>query len=317
MNIFKHVNAATVAEAASLKGAGKATLMAGGTDLLTTLIDYINPTQPETVVNLKNIPNLDYIKEESGVLKIGALTRLTDINESSVVKGKWSCLAEAAGRVATPQIRNMGTIAGNLCQESRCWYYRAANNYFHCLRKGGVICQAVPGNNTYHAILGGQGCFSPFPSDTAIPLTALGATIVTNKKSIPIADFYTALGNNLGADELVTEIQVPAPASGTKQIYSRYALRKSFDFPVSCVAIVATMSGSNVNDCKIVLGGCVTRPWRVTGAENALKGKAINETNAEAVATEAVKGAVPLPYNKWLIQLTKTLVKRVLALAIS
>lgn len=102
MNIFKHVNAATVAEAASLKGAGKATLMAGGTDLLTTLIDYINPTQPETVVNLKNIPNLDYIKEESGVLKIGALTRLTDINESSVVKGKWSCLAEAAGRVATP-----------------------------------------------------------------------------------------------------------------------------------------------------------------------------------------------------------------------
>ncbi|MBN1369916.1 MAG: FAD binding domain-containing protein [Dehalococcoidaceae bacterium] len=316
MNQFNHVNASTVAEAASLKAGGNAALMAGGTDLLTTLIDYINPTQPATVVNLKNIPNLDYIKEESGMLKIGALARLTDIADSSVVKDKWAALAEAAGKVATPQIRNMGTIAGNLCQESRCWYYRSANNYFHCLRKGGVICQAVPGNNTYHAILGGSGCFSPFPSDTAIALTALGATVVTNKRSIGIEDFYEVLGNTLGNDELVTEIQVAAPASGTKQVYSRYALRKSFDFPVSCVAIVATMSGSNVSDCKIVLGGCVTRPWRVTGAEDALKGKAVNEANAEAVGTEAVKGALALPYNKWLIQLTKTLVKRaVLSLA--
>jgi len=310
MNQFKHVNATSVSEAASLLGGGNAAPIAGGTDLLTTLIDYINPTQPETLVNLKTIPDLDYIKEEGGMLKIGALTKLTAIAESSVVNGKWSALAEAAGKVATPQIRNQGTIGGNLCQESRCWYYRSANNYFHCFRKGGVICQAVPGNNTYHAILGGEVCFTPFPSDTAIPLFAMEATIVTNKKSIAIADFFVTLGNTMDDDEIVTEIQVPEPASGTKQLYSRYAVRKSFDFPVSSVAIVASMSGSTVSDCRIVLGGCVTRPWRVTGAEDELNGNAISESTAEAAAEAAVDGAMALPYNKWLVQLTKTLVKR-------
>jgi xanthine dehydrogenase YagS FAD-binding subunit len=310
MNKFKHVNAKTVDEASSLLAGGNAAVMGGGTDLLTTLIDYIHPTQPETLINLKTIPGLDYIKEEGGMLKIGATTRVADVAASSTVQAKWSSLAEAAHRVATPQIRNQGTIAGNLCQESRCWYYRSANNYFYCFRKGGVICQAVPGNNTFHSILGGEVCFSPFPSDTAIALAALGASVVTNKKTIAMADFYVTLGNTLDDGEIVTEIQVPEPASGTKQIYSRYALRKSFDFPVSSVAIVATMSGSSVSDCKIVLGGCVTRPWRVPDAEDALKGNSISEATADAVGAAAVSGAMKLPYNGWLVQFTKTLVKR-------
>jgi xanthine dehydrogenase YagS FAD-binding subunit len=316
MNKFTHVDAKTVAEAASALGSGTAAVIAGGTDLLTTLKDFINPTQPATLVNIKTIPGLDYIKEEGGLLKIGALTKLTDIAGSAVVKGKWSSLATAALKVGTPQLRNMGTIAGNLCQECRCWYYRGFNNYFFCFRKGGTICLAVPGDSTYNAILGGQVCFAVCPSDTAIPLAALNASIVTNKGTKPIADLFTVMGDTLAKDEIITEVQVPTPAAGTKQYFYKLSHRKSWDFAIASAAVSITVAGGTVSDCRIALGGVAPVPFRATDAEAALKGKAIDDASATAAGAAAVAKAMALPKNKWLIQEAKTVVKRAILAAV-
>ena len=187
MNKIAYVDTTTTSDAVKALGA-TAEILAGGTDILSRLKGMILPNPPLTLVNIKNIPNLAYIKEEGGMLKIGALTKLVDITESTVVQGNYLALAQAAGKVGGPQHRNMGTIAGNLCQEVRCWYYRSEHNAFNCFRKGGTVCFAV--------------C----PSDTAIALSALNATIVTTKKSIAIKDLFKVLGNTLDNNEIITEI---------------------------------------------------------------------------------------------------------------
>lgn len=312
LKIFTHINAKTVDEAASALAqyGDKAKVIAGGTDLLGVMKDRIWPTYPEVIVNLKTIPGLDYIKEEGGVLKIGALAKLEDISQSAAVTGKYSLLAQAASDISSPQLRNMGTIGGNLCQECRCWYYRATDNYFFCFRKGGALCFAVPGDNRYNAILGGQVCFAVVASDTSIALTALGATIVTNKRSIPISDFYEVLGHVLEADEIVTEVQVPEPQADTKQAFLKYRQKKVIDFALASAAVAITGATGTVSDARIVLGGVAPIPWRATAAEDALKGKAISESVAEAAGAEAVKDAFVLSENRYKIQLAKTMVKR-------
>jgi len=170
---FNHVDAKTVTEAVKLLkiNQGRAKLIAGGTDLLGTLKDRILPDYPETIINIKTIPNLDYIREDGGVLKIGALTKLVDIARSTTVKAKYKLLAEASEAVATPQIRNMATIAGNLCQDVRCWYYRyphSVGGRILCYRKGGKHCHALIGENQYHSIFGGLRDISP-PCSSACP----------------------------------------------------------------------------------------------------------------------------------------------------
>ena len=150
MKAFNHTNAKTLAEARTALAGGKATLIAGGTDLIGTLKDNILPTYPEYLVNIKTIPDLDYIKEEGGMLKIGAATRLADIAANPVVKEKYTALAQAALRVATPHIRDMGTIGGNIAQLHRCWYFHKPENRFPCIRKGGDRCFAMMGDNRYH-----------------------------------------------------------------------------------------------------------------------------------------------------------------------
>lgn len=314
MRSFSHINAKTVAEAVSEKAAGGA-ILAGGTDLLGLEKDFVLPTSAGTMVNIKTIPDLDYITDD-GNLKIGALATLTDIAESSVVKSKWASLAEAAHRVATPQLRNQGTLGGNLCQECRCWYFRAHENHFNCFRKGGTLCFATVGNNTFNAILGGQVCFAVCPSDTAIALTALGATFTSNTRSnAPISDLFVVLGTSLGDNEVITEIQVPAPASGTVQAFKKWAIRKSFDFSVASAAVSVTVSGGNVSDCKIVMGGVAPMPWRATAAEDELKGGPLNETTAAAAAAKATEGKLILTNNGWLVYIAQAMVKRALLAA--
>lgn len=312
MKAFTHVNATTVDEAASILSEykGKAKLIAGGTDLLGTMRDEINPTYPEVLVNIKSIPGMDYIKEEGGMLKIGALTTLSEIAESSVVKDKYTALAQAADAAGSPLLRNMGTIGGNICQEVRCWYYRAPKNYFYCFRKGGTLCSAVPGDNRYNAILGAAVCFAVCPSDTAIALEALDATIVTNKRTIPVGDFFKVLENVLGDDEMVTEVQVPEPKAGTKQAFLKVRIRKAIDFAIASVATAITVEGGKVADARIVLGAVAPVPYRSTAAEDALKGNAISESVAETSGAAAVEGATPLSRNAYLIQMSKALVKK-------
>jgi xanthine dehydrogenase YagS FAD-binding subunit len=309
MNKITHINAKTLDEAVKAMGP-TANVIAGGTDLYGTLKSMCLPKPPDTIVNLKTIPGLDYIKVEGGILKIGPLATLTAIAESTVVRSQWASLADAAGRVASPSLRNMGTIAGNMCQRSRCWYFRAEHDAFLCFRKGGETCFGVAGDNRYLAIMGGQLCFQSFPSDTAIPLCALNANIVTTQQTIAARDFWVVLGNKLKDNEIIKEIQVPAPAAGTKQAFIKYADRKSIDFATASCAVVLTAT-----DAVIYLGAAGPLPIRATTAEPLVAGKAIDATSAQAAADEALKRAVPQSMNRHKVQIAKVIVKRALLAA--
>ncbi len=307
MNKFTHINATTIDAASEILGEGKAAIIAGGSDIIGTLKDKILPDYPQTLVNIKTIPDLDYIKEQDGMLKIGACTRLEDIAESEVVRSKWAALAEAAHKTASPHLREMGTIGGNICQLNRCWYFRKADNRFNCLRKGGNMCYAMGGDNRYHSIFGADsGCVAVNPSDTAPALVALNATVITSKRQVPAEEFwaYSVPGSTvLEADEIVTEIQIP-DFSG-KSAFIKMALRSSIDFPI--VNCATAIDGSNVRIC---LNAVSNRPHRVTNAEEAISGKEINEENAEAAGTAGMSGTINLAKNKYKIQIAKTLIKR-------
>ena len=317
---FTYVNAATVADASTALGKGKTQVIAGGTDLLTYMKGMCSPNPPATLVNIKNVtPTLDYIKVDGTTLKIGALTSISDIAASSVVSGGWNVLAQAAAAVGSPELRNQGTIGGNICQKPRCLYFRNELNNFNCLRKNTQgTCFALVGVNTYHSIFGAvNGCIAVCPSDTAPALVALGASIVTTKKTWAAADFFVIKGeqiNSLDPDEIVTEIQVLALAAGTKSTYLKFAFRKAIDFPlVSCAAVV-TSAGGTVSKASIVLGGVYNSPKRATDAETSITGKAVGTATADAAgaATATVATASALPANKYKVQIAKTLIKRAL-----
>ena len=319
MRSFKHINARTVDEARALlrKYKGKAMLNAGGTELLSTLKGEHLLNYPETVINIKTIPGLDDIKEDSKGLRIGALTTLSNIAGSSVVKEKYKVLAEAAYAVATPQIRNMATLAGNLCQEVRCWYYRyphAIGGRLLCLRKGSGPCLAVSGDNRYHAILGGKGCFAVSPSDTAVALTALNAVMkiagARKNRIVPVKDFFTTLGNVLQPGEIVTEIQIPKPLDEAKQTFLRLTLRRPVDFAIVSVASVISLESGICKDASIALGAVAPMPIKVLKAERILKRKPLESRTAEEAAEAAVVGAKPLSMNAYKVEIAKALVKR-------
>ncbi len=319
MKSFDHVNAKTVDEAITLlkDHKGKAKLIAGGTDLLGILKDQILPEYPETIINIKTIQELDYIKEDGTGLKIGALTKLADITHNPAIQEKYKVLAMAAESVATPQIRNMGTIGGNLAQHVRCWYYRYAHQLggrIMCMRKGSGPCVAVTGDNRYHAITEIQKCAGVCPSDIAVALTALDATIKIGgpdgDRIVPVSQFYKPLEYDLKADEIVTEIQIPETPEGTEQEYLKFALRKPVDFAIVSVASLIAIEAGIVRDARIALGAVATMPIRATMAEQAIKGKAIDEATAKVAAKAAVANAKPLSMNGYKVEIAKSLVKR-------
>ena len=195
MRKFAHIDAHTVDEAVSalrLYG-NRAAAIAGGTDLLGKMKDEILPRYPEALINLKTIPGLEFLREDAGVLRVGALTKLEDIGKEPLVCQKYAALSQAANRMASPHLREMGTLGGNLCQDIRCWYYRNPNNRFPCLRKGGGRCYAIDGDNRYHSIMGGSvegGCYAVHPSDTAPALIALNALVVTSKRILNLENLF-------------------------------------------------------------------------------------------------------------------------------
>lgn len=309
---FNLVYATSIDDASSKITAsnGTAMLVAGGTDALTVLKSRILPAYPQTLVSLRKVAGMDYIKVDGGTLKIGTLAKLADVASSSVVQSNYSSLSTAASLVASPQIRSMGTIGGNLVQLVRCWYYRYPNEVggrINCLRKGGPICYAAGGDNRYHSIFGGpKGCYAVAPSDTATALVALNASIVTNKRTIPIEGFFDALtGTVLGVGEIVTEVDVPTPAAGTKQTFLKFSRRSSIDFAIVSVATMLTMSGSTCTAARIALGGVAPTPMRSTAAESAIVGKTLDANAAAAAASAAVANAVPLPYNGYKVPIVK------------
>jgi xanthine dehydrogenase YagS FAD-binding subunit len=313
MKAFNHVNAKSVAEVQTALADGNTNLIAGGTDLLGTLKDNILRTYPETVINIKTLePSLDYIREEGGMLKIGAATRLADIAADSRIQAKYTALSQAASRVATPHVRDMGTLGGNIAQLHRCWYFRKPENRFDCIRKGGGTCFAMTGDNRYHSIFGAEnGCIAVHPSDTAPALIALNAKVVTNKRTVEAENFFEVnkpKSTVLASDEFISEIQIPAPPAGAKSAFIKLAFRKSIDFPiVNCAVMVG--GGSP----RICLNAVAPKPHRAVKAEAAIAGKPINEANAEAAGEAAVADASSFPEAaQFKKQIAKTLVKRAL-----
>lgn len=319
MRTFTHIDAYTVGEACQLleEYRGRARLNAGGTDLLSILKGDILPDYPEAVINIKTIPGLDNISEDGDVLKIGALARLSDVARSPAIKERYGVLAEAARSVASPQIRNVATIGGNLCQDVRCWYYRYPRHiggFMKCLRKGSGPCLAVKGDNRYHAILGGKGCFAVCPSDTAVALAVLDGRITIAgpraERNIAVTDFYGPLGNALKTGEMVKEIEIPGITSSAEQRFLKFTLRKPIDFAIVSVALALNTKDGICTDARIALGAVAAAPLRAKAAEEVIRGRPIDEMVAAEAAERALAGARPLSMNAYKVEIAKTLLRR-------
>jgi xanthine dehydrogenase YagS FAD-binding subunit len=321
MRPFAHFNARSLEEAASIsrRYGDRARFIAGGTDLLGKMKDEILPDYPGAIINLKTIEGLDYIREDNGALNIGAMTRLEDIAMNPIVKEGYGALAESARRAASPHLREMGTLGGNICQDIRCWYYRHPNNRFPCLRKGGGRCYALEGDNRYHSIFGGtvveKGCVAVHPSDTAPALIVLGAKVKTSKRTLNLENFFEVKVRRttvLDMDEIVTGFEVPTPAEAVKTAFLKFALRKTLDFPIiNCAAMIGGRSGK-VTSARICLNAVYITPYRARKAEELILGKEINETNAEAAGIAVVSDAKPLGRNGYMVPIAAAMVKRVI-----
>jgi xanthine dehydrogenase YagS FAD-binding subunit len=322
MKSFAHYNVRSVTEAVDLMNTigRKAMLIAGGTDLLSALKDKSLANYPEALINIKTIPHLTEIKtDESGGIKIGALATLADVISSPIIAETWPILKQAAITVASPQIRNVGTIGGNLCQGTRCWYYRYPSQIggsIHCFRKGGKNCPAVPGKNQYHAILGAKRCFAVCPSDMAVALSALNATIIltgpAGTREVGIETFYTPLGTILEHNEMVTAIHIPNLPWIGEQTFLKFTLRKPIDFAIVSAASRINLDGKVCAKAVIVLGAVAPVPLRCVEAEKFLEGKLISEEKAAQAAQIALAGAKPLSQNAYKVKISKFLIKRVI-----
>lgn len=320
MKSFIYTQPKSLKEASLLlkKKPKEAVFFAGGTDVLGLIKSNI--ISPEEVVNLKSVPDLKYIKySQANGLQIGALTDLAEIAENPIVKEKYNILRQAALEVASPQLRNLGTIGGNLCQRPRCWYFREE---FNCLRKGGDMCYAFEGQNKYHCVVGGGPCFIVHPSDMAVALTALDAkvTIYGDKKTrtVPIKDFFVLPEDNyrheniLRDGEIVAEITIPELPQDTKTAYLKFKERGVWDFAVVSVGAVIKKAGDKISSGKLSFGGIAPVPWMEEALNARLQGLAVNEESFALFASELLKKAEPLSKNAYKIPLARNLTKRIL-----
>ena len=327
MKSFENIDVKSVREAVNLlqkfhQEKKSAAVVAGGSEYLQLMKDRV--VTPQYLINLKTIPGLNYIREDRSGFRIGALATLTEIEEHKGIQEKLLFLSEAAGEAASPQIRNSGTIGGNICQRPFCWYFRTAN--FTCLRKGGEICYAVAGDNRYHAILGGGPSYIVHPSDLAPPLVALGARIKiagpAGEKTIPLEKFFVLpqvdykRENILGPGEIVTEIQIPHPKPGSKGFYHKVRERQAWDHAIVSVSTVVESSGGTVRDTRVVLGGVAPIPWRAPKAEAFLRGKRVDENVAQKAGEIALDGARPMKDNIYKVGLAKSLIQRALVASV-
>jgi xanthine dehydrogenase YagS FAD-binding subunit len=291
---------------------------AGGTDLLGCLHDEVFGAK--VIVSLRGIPALRGIgPTRDGSLRIGALTTIAEVASHPLVTEKGAALAQAAASVATPQIRNQGTLGGNLCQRPRCWYFRGD---FACARKGGTTCYAMQGENQQHAIFGATTCLAVHPSDTATALVALGArvTIAARRgtRTVPLESFFLTpeesllKENVLQPGELLTEVVLPPPPAGFVSSYRKVRTRGAFDFALTALGVGLTMSEGRVQAPRIVLGAAALKPWRATAAERALTGQRLERESILRAARAAVEGAVPLEQNGYKIPMFRGLVQEVL-----
>jgi xanthine dehydrogenase YagS FAD-binding subunit len=329
MKAFQFVNARDLRSASQALGRDRdrAKLLAGGVDLLSELKERI--IEPDLVVNIKTIPGLNVMKADARGLTLGALVTLAQIESHPAIRRDYTALAEAAESVASPQIRNVGTIGGNLCQRPRCWYYR--DETIKCIKKGGSKCYAAEeeADNKFNAILGGGPSYIVHPSDCATALVALDAVVRYGNgqgrpQEVSAEEFFILPTENprwenvLRAGEIVTEVFIPAPPKGTRTTYLKFKEKDSMDWAVSAVALRAlTDASGTIRDVRVVLGGVAPKPWRSPDAEAVLKGKKLTPQLANDAAEAALKGAKPLNLNAYKVPLTKVLVRRAVQEAVT
>ena len=336
MKPFEYAAPRTIDEALGLLGEtfDEGALLAGGTDLLTELKD--GTFAPSRLVDLKRIGGLEEIAEgPDGALRLGATTRIATLEDDPRIASRYAAIAQAARETASPQIRNMATVAGSLCQRPRCWYYRSDHL---CLRKGGANCLAVEGENRFHAILGGGPCYIVHPSDLATALVVFDASVSVKGsggvRAVPLlpaspdapADpkkqFYLLpkddpyRENTLQANEMITSVSLPKPAEGVKSAFVKVRERGAFDFALVAAAVAAGIQGGKVSWIRCSLGAIAPAPWRAHEAEAAMMGKPITAETAAAAAAAALAPAKPMSQNKFKIHLAKVVLRRaILAVA--
>jgi xanthine dehydrogenase YagS FAD-binding subunit len=292
-------------------------VMAGGMDSFDWLKDRIK--RPSVVVDLSRVGELRGVKERDGGIEIGAGTTLTEIVRSPQVRGKFALLAEAAELVASPQIRNQGTLGGNVSQDTRCWYYRAG---WTCYRAGGNICYADTPTavNREHAILDADRCVAVNPSDTAPALIALDAQMVIQsargERVVEAEEFFIGPGTDitrmtvLAPDELLTAIRIPAAWAGAQFYFEKVRDRNVWDFPLLNVAAATTYASGRIERIRMVVNAAAARPLRLHAVEAAVVGQPRSEETAERAGQIAIEGAQALRYNAYKIPLMRNLVKR-------
>src|SRR5436190_8711396 len=319
MPAFELFQPASTADALSLlnRYGSDAWVFAGGLDSFDWLKDRIK--RPRYVVDLGAVGELKGIRERDGGLEIGAMTTLSDVVRHPIVRERYAILMDAAESAASPQIRNQGTIGGNVSQDTRCWYYRSG---WSCYRAGGNICYADTPEaiNREHAILGADRCVAVNPADTAPALMALGASMVVRsangERVVTDEDYFVGPGTDimrmtvLQPGELLTTIRIPATWAGAQFYFEKVRDRNVWDFPLVNVASALRLSGTTIQQARLVVGAVAARPYRLAAVEQAIAGKPRNEETATMAGQMAIDGATALRYNGYKIPLMRNLVKR-------
>jgi len=320
MNSFTLADCSTVDAALSQLKDG-AVIKAGGIDLLERM--KTGTIEPSKLVNIRNISALRGISETENGLTIGALTTLAEISDHPVIRAKYQILSDACGHAATPHIRNMATVGGNLLQPVQCWYYRSQE--FQCIRKGKEFCFAFTGLNQYHAIMDYGTCPAVAPSSAAVALLGLNASVelasTKGKRTLAIKDFYVQPDANptkfsvIEPDELLTAITVPKPAAGTRSAYQKYGEKESFDWAIADAGVVLEMDGDVCRRAVITMGAASPVVRRSTEAEALLAGKTITEESARAAGRAAMSNVQPLSMNAYKVELFPVAIYRTILLA--
>jgi len=320
MRNFQYIAASDQREALSLLRKPGTEALAGGTDLLGELKNRIR--SPERIVNICTLSEWGKIRtgRQKG-LGIGAVVHLSEVEHHSSILEKFPMLARSVSLTATAQLRNMGTVGGNLCQHPRCWYFRSP--LFPCWLKGGNKCFAVNGENRFHAILGRGLCQSVHPSDLAPSLIALNARVkiagARKEREVPLEELYALPGQNhrqttvLKPGELISEIQVPAPPGGSRGVYLKAMERKAWSFALVSLAAQLRFEGDTIAEARLVLGGVAPIPWRAREAEEVLRAQKISEELAMRAGEAAVSTARPLRDNAYKVQFVQALVGEALS----
>jgi xanthine dehydrogenase YagS FAD-binding subunit len=322
MKAFANTNARDLKQAAALlgeaRGRGRAAAIAsGGSDLLGLIKEHL--VAPDIVVNLKAISGLDRVISQPDAVTIGGQMTLDALSADPIVRGRCAVLAEAAESVGTPQIRNVGTLAGNLCQRPWCWYFR---NGFPCFKNGGNTCFAPGGENQFHAIFGGGPSHIVHPSDTAPALVALDAAFrvvgPAGDRIVPAGEFFALPRVDpkretvLAPDEVLADVRVPLAGRGTRSTYHKILDREAWTHAVVSAAVVLEMAGATCRRARIVLGGVAPVPWRLPEVEQMLTGNRITPELAASAGERSVAGARPLTKNAYKVPLVKAMVRRTL-----